>query len=82
MNNIMNHKRDTAMNEENMAIECKRQIIASRNGGTCCFGREIFWFCFYRNQNNETFFLTETFVIAVMQVRNGLNKNDTIRLER
>lgn len=78
----MNHKTDTAMNKKNMATEFKRQIIASRNGETCCFGREMFWFSFYRSQNNETFFLTETFVIAVMQVRKGLNQNDTIGLER
>lgn len=78
----MNHKRDTAMNKKNTATEFKRQIIASRNGETCWFGREMFWFSFYRIQNNETFFLTETIVIAVMQVRKGLNQNDTIGLER
>lgn len=30
----------------------------------------------------KLFFLTETSVISVMQLRKGLNQNDTIRLEK
>lgn len=74
MKNTRNHSKDTAMNEDYKTTECKRQIIASRNGETCWFGKEMFWLSFYRSQNNETFFLTETSVIAVIQVRKRLIK--------
>ena len=42
MKNIMNHRRDTAMNDENTTTECKRQVLASRNSETSWFGREMF----------------------------------------
>lgn len=65
-----------------MTTEYKRWIIASRNSKTCCFGRDMFGSFSTKARTVKRFFLTATSVVAVMQVRKGLNQNDTISLER
>lgn len=50
--NIINHKSDTAMNEENMTTENKRQIIVSKNGETLLWKRAVL-FHFLNKSNNE-----------------------------
>lgn len=52
--NIINHKSDTAMNEENITTENKRQIIASKNGETLLWKRTVL--VFFLNKSNNTFF--------------------------